>query len=155
MTTAVLTAIALLAAGPGGTRATDKEPDKPPDTTKPAPDSHDAVLKDAIKLMHEVADTLDKVKDKDSAEKGKRELEAQGKKWKALAQRMKKLGKPDRDTEKALQKKFQSDLEKAQKHILQAATGLGKSPEAAAVILPALQDLAKTMMEAMQETDRE
>jgi len=149
VTIAALAAIGLLAAGPGGARATDKEPDKPPDATKPAPDSHDAVMKDMVGLLNEFAGILEKAKDKASAEKAKEDLKALGDKFQKVGARARKLGEPGKDTEEALKKKYMPEMEKAQKRLNEAAQNLAKNPEVAVILGPALQEFAKKMMEAM------
>jgi uncharacterized lipoprotein YehR (DUF1307 family) len=87
-------------------------------------DSHESLTKDAIKLTNEMADVLESIKDKDSAEKAKPKLEKLAEKFKDLKKRMDKIGKPDKAKEEALEKKYKSDAEAAGKRLV---TALGKA----------------------------
>jgi len=147
-TIAALAAIVLLAVGPGSTRATDKERDKP------ASDSHDAVMKDMVGLMNEFAGILEKATDKASAEKAKDDLKTLGAKFQKVGDRAKKLGEPGKDQQEALKKKYQPEMEKVQRRLMDAVQKLAKNPEVAVVLGPALQEFAKKMAEAMPKPEK-
>jgi len=146
-TIAVLMAIALLVTGSGRTRADEK--DKPGDTSKPAADSHDAVMKDMVGLLNDFAKLLENATDKASAEKSRDALKPLGDKFTKVGERAKKLGEPGKDQEEALKKKYMPEMEKAQKRLNEAAQKMSKNPEVALILAPALQDFAKKMVEAM------
>lgn len=99
-------------------------------------DSPDSVMKDTIKLMNEMADVMEGIKDKDSAEKAKPKLEALAKKMKDLEERAKKLKLDEMPKEKkeALQKKYEDDLKKAGTRFGAAMMKAMTNPDAAGAL---------------------
>jgi hypothetical protein len=99
-------------------------------------DSPDSVIKDQIKLMNDMADVLEGIKDKDSAEKAKPKLEALAKKAKDIEERAKKLKLDDMPKEKqeALKKKYEDDIKKAAGRFGAAMMKAMTNPDAAGAL---------------------
>jgi hypothetical protein len=84
-------------------------------------DSHDKAMKDMVSGMNKLADTMEGITDKASAEAAKDKLKSLEEEMKAIKARMDKLGKPSGDAEKTLKEKYEKDLEAAMKRMMGAA----------------------------------
>ena len=96
-------------------------------------DSPESITKDMIKAMNEMADVLESIKDKDSAEKAKPKLEALSKKMKDLKERADKL-KVDDKKKKELEEKYKDEVAKAGMRLFGALAKVGSNPDAAAAL---------------------
>src|SRR5262249_18058217 len=87
----------------------------PPAKDKPEKDTPDLVMKDAIKVMGELADVLETIKDKDSVLKVKTKLVDLKKRYLAVGERARKLKIDNlpKEEKEALEKKYKADLERA------------------------------------------
>jgi hypothetical protein len=81
------------------------------------PAAHDAVAKDWVELMGEIAGALEKVKDEKSSEAAKPKLDAIKEKMDRLAERAKDLGKLSKSQREALDKKYKADMGAANKRV--------------------------------------
>jgi hypothetical protein len=126
-------AVAFLLAGTGF--ADDKPTKDKPDPPKPEKLTPDLLMKDAIKLMGEFADTFEKIKDKASAEKAKPKLVDLTKRFKKLNEQGRKIVDAlPKEEQEALQKKYKDDLEKVTKRLIAETGRLNKDPEIQAVL---------------------
>src|SRR5262245_47202539 len=105
---------------------------KEKDPTKVS-DSPDAILKDMIKLMNDLADAIGSARARESAQKAKATLEKIDKKFRDVAKRAKKLKDPPKEQQKALEKKYKGDLEKVTKRMVEASSKMVANPEAAKI----------------------
>jgi hypothetical protein len=92
-------------------------------------DTHESLTKEGIDLMGEYIDTLDKINDEESAKAAKPKLEALAKKGQDLKKRMEAIGKPSKEEEERLQKKFSGDIAKLAPKMFGAMAKLQKYPE--------------------------
>jgi hypothetical protein len=98
-------------------------------------DSIDAAAKEEIKLLERKAAVLDKIKDKESAQEARAELEEINQKEKELTERMKKLTK-DQKPEKVLEirLKYEEAETKVKSRLRQARTKALEHKDAAAAL---------------------
>jgi pyruvate/2-oxoacid:ferredoxin oxidoreductase beta subunit len=98
-------------------------------------DNIDSVTREEIKLMDQKADALEKVKDRESAEKARSELEKLNEEKTDLEERMKKLTK-DKKPEKVLEitLKHEEAETKTKSRLRQARAKALKAKDAAAVL---------------------
>jgi len=136
-------ALAFLVAGPGF--ADDKA------DPKPEKDTPDQFMKDAIKLVGELADNLEKVKDKASAEKAKPKLVDLLRRLKKLDERGRKvISALPKEEQQALQKKYKDDLEKVSRRFAAEGARIGKDPDLQAV----LKDIEKEASKDEKKDDK-
>jgi len=110
-------------------------------------DSHEKAAGDMVSLMNRLADTLDTVKDKASAEAAKDKLKAIGTEMKEMKARMDKLGKPSEAKEKELKEKYEKELTAATTRIMGASMKIAAAgPEAAEILKDVMNDM-KTLGE--------
>ncbi len=106
-------------------------------------DSPDSLMKDMIKWSNDLADTLEKIKSKEDAEKYKGDLQKIVGRLKDFEERAKKLKMEDlpKDKKEALEKKYKDEGEKAGKRMQEAMNKLPK--EAGPVLGDAFKDMGK------------
>jgi len=88
---------------------------------------YDAIFKEVVGSMSQLADVLASIKDKDSADKAKPEIKKIAVKMKELKAKGDKLGKPSKDQEKELMEKYRKDLEAATKKMTTEAFRLAST----------------------------
>jgi len=101
-------------------------------------DAAEDVATDSLKAMNDLADALEKVTDKASAEKVKPEIEAIVKRAKDAKERGDKLPEAK---QKELQAKHLDAMQKAARRMFGAMTKLAAKPDAAKVLDPVLKEL--------------
>ncbi|MFP4353831.1 MAG: hypothetical protein ACLFUJ_01815 [Phycisphaerae bacterium] len=90
---------------------------------------HEDVVEEQIELMNKTADVLATIKDKESAQAAKDDLEELGEKMKELKAEMDEMDEPSEEEEKALKEKYGKEREKALGRMMQEAMRIGMNPE--------------------------
>lgn len=122
-------ALALLATLLVGGLVLAQDKDKPEKDPPKEKDTFDILIKAQLKLVNEMVDVMEKIKDVETAEQALPKMKGFEKTQKDLEARMKKLGKPDKEEEEALKKKYEKDFEKAIGRLFKEAGRLQGMPE--------------------------
>ncbi len=96
--------------------------------------SHESLTDEMVTSTEEIADVLETVTDKASAEAAKPRLEAIAKKMKDTLERRKALGEPDAAEQQAIAEKVKSRLDASQARMMQAMMRLQSQPDALQVL---------------------
>jgi hypothetical protein len=86
-----------------------------------AGDTHESLTREALDQMKEFVSIMDNVKDEASAQEAKPKLEALVTRMKELKKRADKLGKPSKEEDERLKKKYESEYKEVFPKLLQAA----------------------------------
>jgi hypothetical protein len=89
------------------------------------PAEHEAVMKDMIQSLSDMADILEGVKDKDSAKAAAPKLEAAAAKLEAVGKRAATLKEPSKEDQEKLMKKYGPELQKQTSRFTAAAASAG------------------------------
>ena len=81
-----------------------------PDAPKPTP--HEEFLRDYVKVLSDLADAFEAVKDKDTARAAAPKVVALAERLEALGKKVQKLDDPSKEEQKKLQDKYGKDLVK-------------------------------------------
>jgi hypothetical protein len=105
-------------------------------------DNPDRVASERIDLVNQLADILEGVQDKDSAESARPEVEDVQKKLDLLDERARrlKLNEMPRDREGTLKRKFAADMKKAAQRLKKVQDCVLGNPETAGVLKPLNRD---------------
>jgi len=104
-------------------------------------DSHEAVMEDTIECMEGVVGVLETIKDKESAEAAKSELEDFGATMKDIQQRMKDLGEPEKDQGEALKKKYEGRMKELIGKLMKESMRIAGNSELKNIVGEAMKDL--------------
>jgi len=117
---------------------------EPPAKDKPEKDAPALVMKEMIKVMGELADVLETIKDKDSALKVKTRLVDLKKRYNAVGERARKIKFDNlpKEEKEALEKKYKADLERAVTRLLGAMAKLD-DPEVRKILKAVDQEAKK------------
>lgn len=98
-----------------------------------AADAHEELLKDILKVITEVCDVMDKVKDKATAEQNKAKLKELAARMDELRKQAEKLGPPGAELQKKLAEEYLPQFMKLEPRMLAVRKNLEK-PEIKAVL---------------------
>ncbi|MFW5839501.1 MAG: hypothetical protein ACOCZE_02875 [Planctomycetota bacterium] len=90
---------------------------------------HEDVVEEQIELMNKTADVLATIKDKESAQAAKDDLEELGEKMKELKAEMDEMDEPSEEEEKALKEKYGKEMEKAGGRLIEQVMRIAMNPE--------------------------
>ena len=113
-------------------------------------DSHESATEDAVGIMDEMAEILESIEDKDSAEKANDRLKDLAKDAEKIVARMEELGKPDKEMEAKLKEEFEDDIKALQKRVDAALKRILKKD---ATLLVKIESGMKDLTEAMKGLD--
>jgi predicted nucleic acid-binding Zn-ribbon protein len=102
---------------------------------------HEAMMKDMIKAMNELADVLESIKDEATAKAAEPKLKALGTRIQEMKKKADALGGLPKDKDEELRKKYEPEMNAAVGRIMAASQKAASVPEAQA----ALQEAFKSM----------
>lgn len=105
--------------------------------------THDSVMEESVSSMEEMVAIMKTIKDKPSAEAAKPKLEALGDRMKELKAEADKLGKPSKEKEAELKKKYDDRMQKVFAELMGEGMRIGMNPELKDVMKDVKMDGAK------------
>jgi hypothetical protein len=115
-------------------------------------DPHEAIYKDLVGLMNDMATVFEGVKDKASAEAAKPKLQEINKRLKEIGERAKKAGKISKAKADSLEKKYKPQLEAAGKRLDTAASGLKGNRDVGLILLGPMMEFMQTVSQIQKDT---
>ncbi len=103
---------------------------------------HETLVKETLKALNEIGDTLATIKDKATADAAIPKLETAAKTMEDLQKKFKDAGEPTKEVKDRLEKAYKADLEKAVKKLIDESIRLA-SVDGAKPALEVLQKLNK------------
>jgi len=111
-------------------------------------DTAESVTDEMLSKFDELVTSLEGVKDKASAEKSAKEIDAIGEDFLELAKRLEALPEPSEEEKKALDDKMDKAMDAKQKKMGEAMKGFMSDPEAAKIVMEAMTGFGEKMEEA-------
>lgn len=104
-------------------------------------DTHDGLMTELLDQVGEMNNTLDTVKDKESAEAAKPKVESIAKEIEAIKKRMDTLEEPPADVQAELKAKYEAQIQTKLLRMVANVYRVRANPETAAVLEPALKNI--------------
>lgn len=105
--------------------------------------THESLAKEMLAKMQQFADILKSVTDESSAKSGATKIQNLAGEMQALKKQVDEIGKPTKDVDAAIEKKFSADMTRIQGEITKEMMRIMPNPKLSEPIQKAMADIAK------------